>query len=65
MWNLTGDEVSRVISAPAQTLQLGMVVLRDPKPEEIEEAKEKEKAGPSRWIKGVVPVLDAHDDPHP
>jgi hypothetical protein len=31
---------------------------------EAEEA-EKEQAGPSRWAKGVVPVHDAHDEPHP
>ena len=26
---------------------------------------EKEQAVPSRWTKGVVPVHDAHDEPHP
>jgi hypothetical protein len=31
---------------------------------EAEEA-EKEEAGPSPWAKGVVPVHDAHDEPHP
>ena len=31
---------------------------------EAEEA-EKEQAGPSRWAKGVVPVHDAQDEPHP
>jgi len=29
------------------------------------EQTEKEKARPSRWAKGVVPVHDAHDEPHP
>jgi hypothetical protein len=31
---------------------------------EAEEA-EKEQAASSRWAKGVVPVHDAHDEPHP
>jgi hypothetical protein len=31
---------------------------------EAEEA-EKEQADPSEWAKGVVPVHDAHDEPHP
>ena len=31
---------------------------------EAEEA-EKEQAGASLWAKGVLPVHDAHDDPHP
>ncbi len=31
---------------------------------EAEEA-EKEQAAPSHWAKGVVPVHDAHDEPHP
>jgi hypothetical protein len=30
-----------------------------------EEEKEKERAAPSSWAKGVVPVHDAHDEPHP
>jgi hypothetical protein len=29
------------------------------------EAAEEEQAGPSRWAKGVVPVHDAVDEPHP
>jgi hypothetical protein len=29
------------------------------------EEAEKEQAGPSKWAKRVVPVHDAHDDPHP
>jgi len=29
------------------------------------EEKEKEQAGASRWAKGVVPVHDGHDEPHP
>jgi len=31
---------------------------------ETEEA-EKEQAAPSAWAKGVLPVHDAHDEPHP
>ncbi len=29
------------------------------------EEKETEEAGPSAWAKGVLPVHDAHDEPHP
>ena len=29
------------------------------------EAKEKEQADPSAWARGVVPVHDANDEPHP
>lgn len=29
------------------------------------EEAEKEQARPSRWSKGVLPVHDAHDEPHP
>ena len=46
-----------------------------PEPDEAERAaiaaalkaeeKEKERAGPSKWAKGVVPVHDGHDEPHP
>jgi hypothetical protein len=46
-----------------------------PEPDEAERAaiaealdaeeKAKEQAGASPWAKGVVPVHDAHDEPHP
>ncbi len=46
-----------------------------PEPDEAERAAiaaalaaeeaEKQQARPSRWAKGVVPVHDANDEPHP
>ena len=32
---------------------------------EAEEREKERAAGPSRWAKSVVPVHDAHDEPHP